>query len=175
METFEDEEGKTWNRYEVDGEVMISRNTDHIKYKQIGKLWFHEETAAKVCAAIRKAYDNEWVVKVYQGDIDTGKVWHEEYDRIGQIGRSTGSIQIPLLVPVGKHSGGGILDHCIVGLKIVDIGEWLYMHKTLQLPTVTIVPSDMKEYTHNTLINGDLYGRHHSLEDAYKTREMLST
>ncbi len=147
-----------------------------IKYKQIGKLWFHEETKPKVCAAIKKCYDNEWVVKIYQGDVKTGKVWNEEHDRIGQISRSTGQIQIPLLVPKGERGGGGLLDHCIVGIKITDTGEWIYMHPNLQLPMVTIVsPSDIAEYKYNTLVDGELYGRHKTLEDAYMCREMLST
>lgn len=174
-------DGVKWNKYTAEGgEVMISRNTDHIKYKQIGKLWFHEETAAKVCAAIRKAYDNEWLVKIYQGDVETGRVWHEEWDRVGHIGRSTGSRQIPLLVVPRELGGDGyggrsLMDHCIVGLKTVDTGEWLYMHPTMKLPDVTVVPSIEKGYKYSTLCNGELYGNHKTLEDAYKTREMIST
>lgn len=147
-----------------------------IKYTQRGKLWFHEETDKKVCAAITKAYKNGWIVKIYQGDVKTGIVWAEEWDRIGRIGRSTGSIQIPLLVAKGQSGGGSLLDHCIIGIKIVDTGEWLYVHPTMKLPDVTIVPSTAgKGYKYSTMINGKIYGNHTTLEDAYKTREMVST
>lgn len=146
-----------------------------IKWVQDGKIWFHEQTSKKVRAAIKKAYENEWVVKIYQGDPDTGVVWHEENDRIGQIGRSTGEIQIPLLVPIGERGGGSLMDDRIVGIKIIDTGEWVYIHPTLKLPDVSIIPSDMREYKYNTVINSEIYGRHYTLGDAYKTREMLST
>ncbi len=169
-------DGVKWNKFTGDdGEVMICRNTDHIKYIQRGKLWFHEETSKKVCDAVRKAYSNEWIVKVYQGNIETGVVWAEEWDRVGRIGRSTGTKQIPLLIVKGEIGGASLMDNCLVGLKVVDTGEWLYMHPTMTLPDVTIVPSTEKGYKYSTLCNEELYGNHKTLEDAYKTREMIST
>ncbi len=64
------------------------------------------------------------------------------------------------------------MDHCIVGLKLVDTGEWLYMHPTMKLPDVTIIPSTIGQgYKWSTVINSEVYGNHTTLEDAYKTRE----
>lgn len=52
------------------------------------------------------------------GDIKTGRSWGEVYDITGRLGRSSGSIKIPILLHNSRSiGGGGILDHCIIGIK----------------------------------------------------------
>jgi len=69
-------------------------------------------------------------LKIYYGNTETGKDWNEIYDISGYIGRSTGSIKIPLLIHNKRSMGGsGILDHCIV--KITETTKpykVLYQH-----------------------------------------------
>lgn len=48
----------------------------------------------------------------------TGESWNEEFDITGRIGRSTGSIPIPILVHNRNSTGGGaLLDGSIISIK----------------------------------------------------------
>jgi hypothetical protein len=61
------------------------------------------------------------------GDIKTGKSWGETYDVSGYVGRSTGSIKVPLLVHNSRSLGGGaMLDHCILTVKTSAGKQLLY-------------------------------------------------
>jgi hypothetical protein len=61
------------------------------------------------------------------GDTKDGRDWGEVHDTKGYIGRSTGSIKIPLLLnTVSSSGGGGLLDHCIVKIERKNRGEKCY-------------------------------------------------
>ena len=63
------------------------------------------------------------------GDQNSGKSWGEVYDIRGYVGRSTGSVKIPLLIKTSRSLGGGaILDHCIVKISESKGGKVLYKH-----------------------------------------------
>ncbi len=65
-------------------------------------------------------------VRIWYGDIKTGRSWNEEYDVTGTIGRSSGNIQIPLLINNRRSFGGGaLLTACLI--RIDDITS----HRTL--------------------------------------------
>jgi hypothetical protein len=98
-------------------------------------------------------------IRVYYGDVETGKCWNEEHDVRGRIGKSTGTKPILLLCHVRAYGGGALLTDCI--LKIVDIKtkRVLYQHEKFIQPIVTMQHSDHPEYAYNILIDGELYGR----------------
>lgn len=107
-------------------------------------FWFSTNTPLQVRNTIVHAHSNLLRVRIHQGDRETGKVWLEEYDVIGRIGRSTGSQKIPLLIPrANSHGGGAILDHCILGIQCVDGGAWLYRAENMKLPELDIVKADI--------------------------------
>lgn len=65
-------------------------------------------------------------VRLWYGDIKTGRSWNEEFDVTGTIGRSSGNIKIPILVNNKRSYGGGaILTSCLI--RIDDITA----HRTL--------------------------------------------
>lgn len=65
-------------------------------------------------------------IRLWYGDIKTGRSWNEEYNIIGTIGRSSGSIKIPLLINNRRsHGGMAILTSCLI--RIDDI----ISHRTL--------------------------------------------
>jgi hypothetical protein len=75
-------------------------------------------------------------LRVYYGDVETGRDWEEEHEVIRYVGRSTGSIKIPLLVNnKNSHGGGGILDNCIVGIEYANRREGgvIYKHPKYHL------------------------------------------
>jgi hypothetical protein len=136
-------------------------------YKTVNGTSFHEETPDKVCQILSDAINTRRRLKLTFGDTETGRSWNEEHDTRGRIGRSTGTNKIPLLIHNTRSIGGGaILDQCII--KIIDTatGQILYRHEMYQEQEFKITPSDMKEYTHNVLINGALYSRHRSERSA---------
>lgn len=99
------------------------------KYKVINGMSFDESTSNEVCNILSNANLYGWRVRIFYGDVSTGKNWNEEYDTIGNVGKSTGNIKIPLLIKNKRSRGGGVIsDNCI--LKIVDIhtNEVLYQN-----------------------------------------------
>jgi len=122
-------------------------------------FFYSEKTNDKVINVLDNAYLNKKRVKLFYGDIETGKNWNEENDTFGTIGKSTGIVQIPLLIKTTRSYGGGaILTDCIIGIK--EGKNILYKADNFKTDLYTIENSDLKDYAKNTLINGELYGRH---------------
>ncbi len=145
------------------------------KYKIINGTAYHTETSDKVIQALETARQNKQRIKIYFGDAITGKDWNEVHDTTGTIGRSTGEIKIPLLIKTARSAGGAaILDHCIVKIKDIKTGRIIYEHGNYKSPIIEIVPSDLPEYTHSTIVNGKLCGRHKSLKKAEMLKNKLS-
>lgn len=91
---------------------------------------FHEKTPNQVKNVLNRLFQTRERIRVWYGDIDTGKAWPEEYDVLGVVGRSTGTKPIPLLVYNSRSTGGpGLLDHCIVRID-TTVGKTLYKHPT---------------------------------------------
>lgn len=64
--------------------------------------------------------------RIWYGDRETGRSWNEEYDVIGEIGRTGGRFKVPILLHDKRSIGGGtILISCII--RIDDITS----HRTL--------------------------------------------
>jgi len=80
---------------------------------------FNEGTSEKVIQVLATALQDRRRVRVWYGDVLTGRSWDEENDVCGYIGKSGGSVKVPLLIHNSSSFGGGaILTDCIV--KIVD-------------------------------------------------------
>ena len=82
------------------------------KYKENEKLW----------SVLSSLVHSDRRVRIWYGDVETGRSYNDEYDVTGRIGRSTGRIKIPLLINNSRSYGGMILlDGCII--RIDDIKE----------------------------------------------------
>lgn len=103
-------------------------------YKIVNGISFDPRTPDKVCQILANhCGDRSQRVRIFLGDTETGKDWFECYDTIGYIGRSTGTIKIPLMVSTSRSLGGGaILDHCIV--KITINKNVVYQHPKYHAP-----------------------------------------
>lgn len=72
-----------------------------------------------------------------------GKIWNEEYDVIGYVGRSSGRCKVPLVIANSRSYGGGaLLDHCVVRIQDVQTKRVLYQADGYTLPTFEIRPAD---------------------------------
>lgn len=73
-------------------------------------------------------------LRLTYGDPDTGHAWGGEPDT-GYIGRSTGTVKIPLVIHNRRSmGGGGVLDHCIVRIELAAGGHVLWQHPKYQPP-----------------------------------------
>jgi len=144
--------------------------------KTINGTTFNDNTPDAICSILNNAMGGrKQRLKLMYGDTVTGKSWNAENDIIGYIGRSTGTTKIPLLIANSRsHGGGGILDHCILKITDVVTGIVLYQNPNLQKKTFEIVPSDMPQYSHNVLIDGELYSRHKTERSAKMLISKLS-
>lgn len=109
-------------------------NGNKIKYKIKNGTAYHFDTPENIVNIIEEARQSNRSIRLRFcfGDTETGRDWEEIYDTTGYVGRSTGSIKIPLLIKtVNSSDGGSILDHCIVHIeKKVNNGSYheVYRH-----------------------------------------------
>ena len=83
--------------------------------KVIDGTFFNDNTPDRVCEILSSCIGTRRRIRVFYGDRKTGRDWHEVYDTIGRIGRSTGTHKIPLMIAKSTSTGGpALLDHCIV-------------------------------------------------------------
>lgn len=85
------------------------------KYKVSNGTFYHEDTDNQVIEVLERAREGCTRLLLDYGDTKTGKSWGEVNDIKGYVGRSTGSIKIPLLLYNTRSMGGGaILTDCIL-------------------------------------------------------------
>jgi len=115
-------------------------------------------------------------IRVFYGDTKTGKSWLEEHDIEGRIGRSTGTVKIPLLVHNARSSGGGsLLDSSIVRIIDAKTKRVYYSHPKFHVPKLEIksckIPreeknGEMEFYTAEVYADGAIQARFTSEEKA---------
>lgn len=157
--------------------VTIDHNNGHsTTYKILDSGTAYDvKTPDKVVNVLEAALKSRQRLKIYYGDTETGRDWNEEHGTTGKIGRSTGSIKIPLLIHNSRSYGGpALLDHCIVKIKDLKTKVVLYQHEKYQAPKIEIAPADLPEYSNILKINGETYSRHKSLLSAQRLFAKLS-
>lgn len=114
-------------------------------YRQFNGTSYDERTPDAVIRVLENARLNRTRLHISLGETDNdrgqlGRDWLEENDVYGFIGRSTGSIKIPLLVHNRRSRGGpGLLDHCIVRIRLsAGSGRVLYQHPNYHFGTMEI-------------------------------------
>ena len=128
---------------------------------------YHEETPDRVRQILESERHSGNRIRVFYGDSETGRDWHEENDVMGYVGRSTGIKPIPLLIHNSRSLGGGaILDHCII--KITRDKRVLYMHPEYYHGKHEVRDSDMHEYREMVLRDGEIVARFKEQGQAYK-------
>ncbi len=96
-------------------------------YKVVNKTSYHVGTSDQVIEVLEQCRLNLTRILLDYGDTETGQSWGEMYDIRGYVGRSTGSIKIPLLVYNSRSIGGGsISTHCIIKISESKGGKVLY-------------------------------------------------
>lgn len=101
------------------------------------KTWFTEDTPEPVQKVLEAYRLSGKTLRVFYGGAD-GVDWLEEYETIGKVGRSTGPLKVPLLVPKGENGGSAILAGSIIRLVDVASGKELYRAANYSQPTLVI-------------------------------------
>lgn len=92
----------------------------------------------EVLNIINRVYEEKNRIRIFYGDVNTGKAWAEEYSVLGRVGRSTGTQPVPILLHnKTSHGGSSILTNCIVAIYDVKTHRALYKHPNFQTGTWT--------------------------------------
>jgi hypothetical protein len=109
--------------------------------------WYDNTTPTEVIRVLEYSRKNDIRIRIFQGDRDTGRDWLCEWDVAGRVGRSTGPMQIPLLIHNSRSMGGGhIMDHCIIKITYALGGELLYKQANYHHMPMAARISDLPEY-----------------------------
>ena len=145
-------------------EITKTVAVDGKEYKVANGTYYTSKTDDRVIEVLEMAKALNYRVRVFYGDTETGKEWLDEYDTMGTISRSTGSIKIPLMIKNSRSYGGaGILTDCIV--KITINKRLVYTHPNSKEPGFNIVASGIAEYPYAVTVDG---GSHHA---RFETKE----
>lgn len=132
------------------------------------RTWFETDTPVKVRRVLEDCRQDDCEVRIFYGDPATGLDSMEEYDTVGTIGRTGGTMKSLILVPK-LDCGGPIISTSRI-VKIVDVGSGiaLYKHPKYHYPELSLVYAEGAEYPHQVLgketkVN---YANFKSLEEA---------
>jgi len=121
-------------------------------YKVINGVSFADDTNEQVCNILSNLSRNTRI-RVWYGDQVTGKSWNDDNDMTGYVGRSTGTVKVPLMIANNRSTGGGALLESYI-IKIVDTQtkRVMYQHPAFNQPTFTNDGA-------NILADGQHFGR----------------
>lgn len=115
----------------------IIPDTKGHNYKQLdNETCYNKSTDDKMIQLLEDIRLNNTRCRFHWGSVETGLDWGDIHDVKGHIGRSTGSIKIPLLIYNSQSlGGGGILTDCIVKITTTKGSEVLYQHPSYHTKT----------------------------------------
>jgi len=148
-------------------------------YQEINGTFYDTRTPDAVIRVLESARLNRTRLHISLGETDNdrgniGRDWLEESMVHGFIGRSTGSIKIPLLIHNRRSLGGfGLLDHCIVRIRTAAGGRVLYQHPAYHFGTMElrrkaepVELSDGRVLTVDVFQDGELHASFESMDSA---------
>ncbi|MEP6875477.1 MAG: hypothetical protein ABI887_14045, partial [Burkholderiales bacterium] len=100
--------------------------------------YFDPGTSPQVVKVLEACRRSGRKVRLVLGDTDTGESWLDEYNVVGTIGRSAGSLKVPLLIGDGESGGGAILTACVLAIIDWHSGRWLFKHAAYKHPDLDI-------------------------------------
>jgi hypothetical protein len=125
------------------------------RYREVNGTSYDARTPDAVVRALENARLNNWRVRVFYGDAETGRAWPEENDVAGTVGRSTGRVKIPLLIANSRsHGGPGLLDRCVVAIATAA-GRFIYQHGGFDVGKWELLRSEWAEDPRPYLVHHD--------------------
>lgn len=113
-------------------------------------------TNQKVIGILEGAYQAKKRLRLFLGK--DKKIWNEEFDIIGTIGRSTGASKVALLIYNSRSMGGcSILTDCIIGIYDIENKRKLFWDDDYIMPVAEVKKSDLNGYESSLFLDGILY------------------
>ncbi len=106
------------------------------------QTYFDPGTDPKAARVLETCRRDGRKLRLILGDTATGQSWLDEHDVVGHIGRSTGTLKVPLLVEPGADGGVAILTNCLLRLIDWNTSRDLYRHPSFRTPDLTIRRDD---------------------------------
>ena len=159
-------------------EIEIMQGIDGKDYKVCNSTYYNIETKNIIIEKLENARISGRRIRVYYGK--DGNCWNDEFDTIGTIGRTTGSIKSPILIKNSRSYGGGlILTDCIFRMDVRLSPKFftiVYLDDTIQFDTFIDTPSDMPEYVTNVYnkTKKEIYARCKTYSQAIKLRDFMN-
>lgn len=150
-------------------------NGNKIKYKVLNGTAYHEETSNEIVLILERMLEEGKRLRLFYGDAKTGEAWPEEFDVVGKLGRTGGAIKIPILLRTRiSTAGGGILDHCIVGIKVIGKG-FIYKHPKFNAGKFEILECCKElDFSHAVMRNNQLHAKFKSYIQALKYVQFMT-
>ncbi len=141
------------------------------------KTYFDPGTDPLVQRALERYRKSGKRVRVFFGDPETGRDWCEEWDVVGQIGRSGGTMKVPLLLPLGENFGPAIMTSKVLRVMDVATNKDVYRHVKYQVPGLEIEPLADPELPNHKWAgyrDGELIARFRSNYEAVEWKEFVT-
>ncbi len=104
------------------------------------KLEVFDNVSEGLMYTILRAYKYGFRIRVFYGDIHTGRSWNEEYDVIGKIGRACGNIKIPILLRrKNSRYGGALLLSSVIRIDDIEDKRTLWELSNFHVEPMEIV------------------------------------
>jgi hypothetical protein len=140
--------------------------------------FFEIGTRQEVADVLKKYMQkNNEMLRIMVGDPETGVDSCSEFEVVGFIGRSGGSMKVPLIIEPGEDGGGPIQTSRVLRILRARDGKELYRHPKYQVPNITVTPHISQEkdgsYTWAGFHDGELVARFKKGSEATEWAEFL--
>lgn len=142
-------------------------------YKVLNGSYYHVETSIDVIEVLETVRLSGERIRIFYGNVESGKCWNEENDVIGTVSRSSGPVCIPILISKATSNGGsGILDSSILKIVSTKTKRTLYEHESYDAGEFELRDSAPevaeKRYPFSVFVDGNLQANFETKEKAQR-------
>lgn len=133
---------------------------------------FYKGTPDEVIRILLRYMHTNQRIRIFLGDKKTGRDWTEEYDTMGYVGRSGGTVKIPILLNNSKSMyGPGISTDAIVRITVNKMD--VYRHPKYHIGKIELKPSPYPQVPYGVWIDGKNHANFKTAEQARKWAQFI--